>query len=261
MLSKTISNKFNMRSYCIAKLRNAEFTKCKFNNLTFINNEKPITSKEEGYHIRETRISVGYNGFGIGGTTGFLGNYAIYDNELHKSYRIYTNDKDYVQGNIYDNVIHRVKFINSVIELSNINKITFSKTDFDNTELLNNTFNGTIFEGAVFSESYIADCNFSDVQFAFKSNCTFTDTTFEKVIFTNSMLETCIFHNCVFRSCTFDKVTFHQCVFGCEFLDCVFNSVSVDFCRIQYNSSIRFSEDKFKMLCDKWCKFDTLVIE
>lgn len=61
MLSKTLSNKFNMQSYCIAKLRNAEFTKCKFNNLRFIDNPKPKTSKEEGYHIRRTRISVGYN--------------------------------------------------------------------------------------------------------------------------------------------------------------------------------------------------------
>lgn len=144
--------------------------------------------------------------------------------------------------------------------MSDINKIEFSKTNFDNMKLVNNTFNGTIFAGVEFNGSYIADCNFSAVRFNFKSNCTFTDTTFEKVTFTNSMLETCIFHNCVFSSCIFDKVVFHQCVLGCEFLDCVFNSVEVDYCRIQYNSSIRFNVDKFKMLCDKWCEFNTLIV-
>ena len=49
MLSKATFNYSNYKSYSTAKLRNTEFNKCNFKNLTFIDNPKPKLDKEEGY--------------------------------------------------------------------------------------------------------------------------------------------------------------------------------------------------------------------
>ena len=269
MLSKAILNNFkHNKLYSTAKLRNTEFNKCNFKNLTFINNPKPKLDKQEGYDFEETEVSFpiitedpnsAYNNICVGYSKSITTNFASYDKKLHNSCRSYIKDMDYLEGNMFDNTIKYVKIINSIIQKSDVGKIRIEQTDFVNSKLSEIKFSRTRFSKVNFDKCFIRDCHFNDIKFEYEHCSKFNDITFWNVKFTFSVFQTTEFHDCMFFNCTFFEVDFSQCVFDCEFFDCTFNSIRLGNCSTKNISTLDFNKTKFKTLCDKRCKYENII--
>lgn len=188
-------------------LRNATFTKCKFNHVTF--NRLPeisIKEKEEGYQIAYGGIKMPimtqdqhnvYNHICVGWTKPIGDKVYIYDKDTHALYKKYFNNESYNICNVHRNYwsgheISHVDFVDSCMENTTINEIKFLHGSFDGVIVDNVTFNDVEFDDYIIKNTIFNHCKFNKV-------------TFYKNSLTGNQFNQCSFDNGYFWECRISK--------------------------------------------------------
>ncbi len=251
---RTIHNDNN-----IAKLRNAKFTNCNFNNLKFIDNPMPEMCKEEGYDYKVTYVPLPLDNSDSAQTTKpqmRMSKRLVYDRKLRDSYRIDVINKKYDTANVFGDSIRLVDFEHSTIESSNLNNIRFVATNFSKTTLSMLNLNEIRFLGTKFYNCAIEHSKFSNIKFVIEISSEFINIEFMNVIFNETSFENTLFHNCVFIGCNFEKVSFNTCFIGAKFINCNFKLLDIQNNENQDFSPSEFNINNFKTLCNNKCNFE-----
>ncbi len=239
----------------IARLRNAKFTNCNFNDLKFIDNPMPEMCKEEGYDYQVTYVPLPVTG-SIHTDQFRTSRRLVFDRELRDSYKINIENRKYNTVNVFGDAILLVDFEYSTFETSKINNVRFVSTNFSKTILSMLNLNKIKFLQTKFYNCVIEHSKFSNIKFLIEIGSEFTNTEFMNVIFNETSFENTLFHNCVFIGCNFEKVSFNSCFINAKFINCNFKLLDMQHNEIQGFSPCEFNITAFKTLCNSKCNFE-----